>query len=58
MDGKQTLDMVAVGTTVGTLGDWLPPVAALFTIIWTSLRIYETKTIQRILGRVDSGSGS
>jgi len=58
MDTKQTLDLVAVGTTVGTLGDWLPPIAALFTIVWTALRIYETQTVQRLLGRVDSGSSS
>jgi FtsH-binding integral membrane protein len=55
MDTKQTLDVVAVGTTVGTLGEMLPPIAALFTIVWTALRIYETQTIQRMLKR-DTGS--
>lgn len=51
MDTKTHLDIVAVGTTVGTLGDWLPPIAALFTIIWTALRIFETKTVQKLVGR-------
>jgi hypothetical protein len=36
---------------VGTLLDILPAVAAVFTIIWTAIRIYETDTVQRLLGR-------
>ncbi len=51
MDTKTHLDIVAVGTTVGTLGDWLPPIAALFTIVWTALRIFETETVQKLVGR-------
>jgi hypothetical protein len=35
-----------VATVMGTLMSWLPAIAALFTIIWTAIRIYETKTIQ------------
>jgi hypothetical protein len=31
--------------------DVLPAVAALFTIIWTGIRIYETDTVQRLLGK-------
>jgi len=27
----------------------LPPVAAVFTIVWTALRIYEMETVQRWL---------
>jgi hypothetical protein len=26
--------------------NWLPAAAALWTIVWTSIRIYETKTVQ------------
>jgi len=29
----------------------LPAIAALFTIVWTLIRIYETKTIQKLLGK-------
>jgi len=43
---KGATDALAVGVTVGTVLQWLPAVAALFTIIWTALRIYETKTVQ------------
>lgn len=46
---KSTVDAVSVVTVVGTLNEWLPPLAAAFTIIWTGIRIYETKTIQRII---------
>lgn len=48
---KQAIDAVSVFTVVGTLSDLLPPMAALVTIIWTGIRIYETKTIQRFLGK-------
>jgi hypothetical protein len=29
----------------------LPSIAALFTIVWTGIRIYETDTVQRLLGK-------
>ena len=48
---KTLVDGLSVVTVVGTLGELLPPMAALFTIIWTVIRIYETKTVQRLLGR-------
>ena len=48
---KQVVDAVSVFTVVGTLGELLPPMAALFTLVWTVIRIYETKTVQRMLGR-------
>ena len=50
---KQIVDAVSVVTVVGTLGDILPPMAALFTLIWTAIRIYETDTVQKILGKGD-----
>jgi hypothetical protein len=36
---------------IGALAGWLPSVAALFTIVWTGIRIYETQTVQKILRR-------
>jgi hypothetical protein len=38
-------------TVVGTLVEMLPSIAALFTIVWTLIRIWETKTVQNLLGR-------
>jgi hypothetical protein len=32
----------------------LPAVAALLSIIWTALRIYESKTVQKLLGKKDA----
>ena len=48
---KQTMDAVSVFTVVGTLGELLPPIAALVTIVWTAIRIYETETVQKILNK-------
>jgi hypothetical protein len=48
---KQVLDSVSIVTVVGTLADILPAVAALFTIVWTALRIWETETVQKFLGK-------
>ena len=48
---KHIVDGVSVLTVIGTLANILPAIAALFTIIWTALRIYETKTIQGWLGK-------
>jgi hypothetical protein len=49
--GKLILDGLSLVTVVGTLVDMLPSVAALFTIIWTGIRIWETDTFQRIVRR-------
>jgi hypothetical protein len=43
---KHVLDGLSVVTVLGALVDILPAVAALFTIVWTGIRIYETKTVQ------------
>ena len=48
---KTAGDAISIVTVVGTLADVLPAVAALFTIIWTGLRIYETETVQKLLGK-------
>lgn len=48
---KHVLDALSVVTVVGTIVQMLPSIAALFTIVWTGIRIYETKTVQGLLGR-------
>ena len=48
---KQVTDALSVMTVVGTLAEILPAIAALFTIVWTSFRIYETDTVQKWLGK-------
>jgi chromate transport protein ChrA len=44
-------DVLSLGTVVATLAAWLPPVAALFTIIWTLIRIWETQTVKDFFKR-------
>lgn len=48
---KATADALSVVTVVGTLLEMLPSVAAVFTIVWTGIRIWETETVQNLLGR-------
>jgi hypothetical protein len=48
---KHIVDGVSIVATVGTLIEMLPAIAALFTIVWTAIRIFETDTVQRMLGR-------
>jgi len=51
---KHIIDFASVLTVLGTLADMLPAIAALFTIVWTAIRIYETKTVQRWLGKTNA----
>jgi hypothetical protein len=48
---KHVIDGASVVTVIGTLAGYLPAIAALFTIIWTAIRIYETPTVTRIRSR-------
>lgn len=48
---KHVIDGASVVTVLGTMAQVLPPLAALFTIVWTLIRIYETKTVQKLLGK-------
>jgi hypothetical protein len=48
---KTVGDAVSVFTVVGTLIEMLPSVAALITIVWTSIRIYETDTVKDVIAR-------
>lgn len=43
---KTVMDAASVATAIGTFMNLLPSIAALFTIVWTGIRIYETKTVQ------------
>jgi hypothetical protein len=49
--GKHVGDAVSIVTVVGTLAQVLPSIAAIFTIVWTSIRIYETSTVRKLLGK-------
>ena len=49
--GKHIGDAVSIVTVVGTLAQVLPSLAAIFTIVWTGIRIFETSTVQKLLGK-------
>ena len=38
---KHIGDLTSLAVVVGTLKEWLPHIAALISIIWTLIRIYE-----------------
>jgi hypothetical protein len=44
---KHTVDAVSIVGVLATLAGWLPAIAALLSIVWSLIRIWETKTIQR-----------
>ena len=52
---KTLVDTASVVTVVGTLAGILPAIAALFTIVWTAIRIYESRTVQDFLKRRKGG---
>jgi hypothetical protein len=49
---KHVLDLLSVTTVLGALMGILPSIAALFTIVWTGIRIYETRTVQRLISKI------
>jgi hypothetical protein len=47
---KHVIDWTSIGIAFGSLVQILPSIAAALSIIWSVIRIYETKTIQKWLG--------
>jgi hypothetical protein len=45
---KHVVDAASMLTVLGTLVNFLPAVAAVFTIVWTLIRIWETETVQKL----------
>lgn len=48
---KNLLDGASITTMLATLLGWLPHVAAILSIIWTGIRIWETPTVQKWAGK-------
>ena len=53
---KHVVDALSVATVLGTLVEMLPSIAAVFTIVWTSIRIWETETVRNWTGRSKSNA--
>jgi len=49
---KHVVDALSIITVLGTLADMLPSVAAVFTIVWTAIRIWEMETVRGWTGRL------
>lgn len=52
---KTVFDGVSVATVVGTIAGLLPAIAALLTIFWTGIRIFETNTVRGWMGKKPNG---
>lgn len=52
---KPAGDLGAVATAVATLFGYMPSIAATLSAIWMAIRIYETRTVQKWLGRWKRG---
>ena len=50
-DMKQVVDTFSVATMVGTIAGLLPALAALLTVVWTAIRIWETDTGQDLFSK-------
>jgi len=50
-ESKQAVDVLAASTALGSMIAWLPPLASLFTCIWMAIRIFESDTCQKLLGK-------
>lgn len=48
---KSAVDVAAVSAGIGSWLAILPDIAALLSVTWLALRIWETKTVQRLLRR-------
>ena len=48
---KHVIDWTSIGIALGTLMQILPSIAAALSIVWSIIRIYETKTVQRWVGK-------
>lgn len=48
---KHVMDGVSIGTIAAALAGWMPHIAAFASLVWTLIRIYETKTVQGWLGK-------
>lgn len=51
-DTKVAFDILAAATAAGAFLDVLPPLSAILVIIYTTIRIYESYTIQRVIAKL------
>jgi hypothetical protein len=54
---KNVVDAISIATVLGTLAQILPAMAALFSIVWSIIRIWETQTVRHWMKKLRSKSG-
>jgi hypothetical protein len=52
---KTIIDGLAVGGGIATIAGWLPDLTALLTIVWLTIRIWESPTIQSMVKKDGNG---
>ena len=50
---KTVADGLSLATVLATFAGWLPALAALASLIWTVIRVFESRTVQNWLHRHD-----
>jgi hypothetical protein len=45
---KTAVDTGAGAITIGAIFNWIPEATAILSLIWVVIRIYETKTFQKL----------
>jgi len=51
-DVKSIADAAAAATAVGTVMEVIPSIAGIFTIVWLGIRIWESDTVQGLVGKI------
>ena len=56
-DPKTPIDVAAIAVAGFSWAEFLPNIAALFSIIWLIIRIYETRTFRKLCARLFNRNG-
>jgi len=48
---KTIVDLGALGVTLGAFFEMLPSITAFLSLVWVCIRIYETDTVKKLLGK-------
>lgn len=51
---KHVIDALSIGLVVGTVVKMLPAIAAVLSIVWSAIRIWESETVRGWTGRAKS----
>lgn len=55
---KNGADSIAIAGVAAAIMNWVPPITAVFSLIYILVRLYETETMQKLLGKKKNEQGS